>query len=47
MEDAFRFSDAWGPSRIIHIHRPSLGLKAILVVDNTACGPAIGASRLV
>jgi glutamate dehydrogenase (NAD(P)+) len=46
MEDAFRFSDAWGPSRIIHIHRPSLGLKAILVVDNTACGPAIGGVRM-
>lgn len=46
MEGAFRFSDAWGPSRIIHIHRPSLGLKAILVVDNTACGTAIGGVRM-
>jgi glutamate dehydrogenase (NAD(P)+) len=46
MEDTFRFSDAFGPSRIIHIFRPSLGLKAIVVVDNTACGPAIGGARM-
>ena len=46
MEDTFRFSDAFGPSRIIHIYRPGLGLKAIVVVDNTACGPAIGGARM-
>ncbi len=42
----FRFSDEWGPSRIIQIYRPSPGLKAILVIDNTACGPAIGGVRM-
>lgn len=46
VEDVFRFSDEWGPSRTIEIYRPSLGLKAILVVDNTACGPAIGGVRM-
>ena len=46
MDDAFRFADAYGPARIIHIHRPSVGLKAIVVVDNTACGVAIGGVRM-
>ena len=46
MDDTFRFADAFGPSRIIHIHRPSVGLKAIVVVDNTACGVAIGGVRM-
>jgi glutamate dehydrogenase (NAD(P)+) len=46
MEDMFRFADAYGPARIIHIYRPSLGLKAIVAVDNTACGPSIGGVRM-
>jgi glutamate dehydrogenase (NAD(P)+) len=46
MEDMFRFADEFGPTRIIHIHRPSLALKAIVVVDNTACGAAIGGVRM-
>ena len=46
MDDTFRFADAFGPSRIIHIHRPSVGLKAIVVVDNTSCGVAIGGVRM-
>jgi len=46
LEDAFRFADDFGPSRIIHLYRPSLKLKAIVVVDNTACGTAIGGVRM-
>ena len=46
MDDAFRFADAYGPARILHIHRASVGLKAIVVVDNTACGVAIGGVRM-
>lgn len=42
----FRFADEFGPARIIHIHRPGAGLKAIVVLDNTACGPAIGGVRM-
>lgn len=38
--------DEFGPTRIIHIHRSSLALKAIVVVDNTACGAAIGGVRM-
>ena len=33
MEDIFRFADPFGPARIVHIHVPSVGLKAIVVID--------------
>jgi glutamate dehydrogenase (NAD(P)+) len=46
MDDVFRFADEWGPLRIVHIHRPALGLKAVVAVDNVACGPAIGGVRM-
>ena len=46
MDDMFRFADDFGPARIIHIYKPSLALKAIVVIDNTACGAAIGGVRL-
>lgn len=46
MEDIFRLSDDFGPARVIHIYQPSLALKAILVIDNTACGPAVGGVRM-
>ena len=46
MEDLFRLADEFGPSRIVHIHRPSVGLKAIVTIDNTACGVAIGGIRM-
>ena len=42
----FELADEFGPSRIIHLHRPAIGLKAIVAVDNTACGPAIGGVRM-
>ena len=45
-EDAFRFADELGPAKITHIYEPLPGLKAILVVDNVACGPAIGGIRM-
>lgn len=45
-EPAFRFCDELGPKAILHIHKPSLGLKAILVVDNVAAGPSIGGVRM-
>ena len=45
-ESAFRFADELGPAKITHIYEPLPGLKAILVVDNVACGPAIGGIRM-
>lgn len=46
MEDAFRFADDLGPAKIIQIHEPLSGLKAVLVVDNVAAGPSIGGVRM-
>ena len=46
MQEVFSIVDGLGPEKVIHIHQPSLGLKAIVVVDNTAAGPAIGGTRM-
>ncbi len=46
MADAFRFTDEFGPSKIVHINESSSGLKAIVVVDNIAAGPSIGGVRM-
>ena len=46
MESEFRFADAMGPAKIVHLHTPSVGLKAIVVIDNVARGPAIGGVRM-
>ena len=39
-------SDEFGPEKILLIREPKVGLEAILVVDNTAAGPAIGGIRM-
>jgi glutamate dehydrogenase/leucine dehydrogenase len=44
--DVFRFADELGPLEIVHIHRPGVGLRAIIAIDNVACGPAIGGVRM-
>jgi glutamate dehydrogenase (NAD(P)+) len=46
MEEAFRFADELGPLKLVHIHRSSIALKAIVAIDNLACGPAIGGVRM-
>lgn len=46
MDDMFNFADELGPSKIIHIYEPNVGLKGILVVDNIAMGPSIGGLRI-
>ncbi len=46
VEEMFRFADELGPEKIVHIYEPRVGLKAIVVVDNTAAGPAIGGTRM-
>lgn len=46
MDDLFRFSDELGPLKIVHINRPRARLKAIVVVDNVACGHSIGGVRM-
>ncbi len=46
MQDIFGFADELGPLKLVHIHRPSTGLKAVVAIDNIACGPAIGGVRM-
>ena len=45
-DKTFRFCDDLGPKAIFYIHEPRVDLKAILVVDNVAAGPAIGGVRM-
>ena len=46
MDDVFKFADALGPAKIIHIYDATTGLKAVVAVDNVACGPSIGGIRM-
>ncbi len=40
------FFDEIGPERVEELYFPHLGLRAIVVVDNTALGPAVGGVRV-
>ncbi len=44
--DYGHFCDEIGPIKVVHIYDPASGLKAIVVIDNVACGPAIGGVRM-
>jgi glutamate dehydrogenase (NAD(P)+)/glutamate dehydrogenase (NADP+) len=41
------FCDDLGPAKVVHLYDPDTGLRAIVVIDNTARGPAIGGVRMV
>ncbi|MCA8929833.1 MAG: Glu/Leu/Phe/Val dehydrogenase [Alphaproteobacteria bacterium] len=43
---AFAFTDDLGPEKVVELYDAGVGLKAIVVVDNTAAGPAIGGTRM-
>ena len=38
--------DDLGPAKVLLLSEPRVGLDAIVVVDNVACGPAIGGVRM-
>jgi glutamate dehydrogenase (NAD(P)+) len=44
--DLFSFCDEFGPAKIVHICVRSIGLRAIVVIDNVLAGPAIGGTRM-
>jgi glutamate dehydrogenase (NAD(P)+) len=46
VENLFELTCDLGPWKIIHICEPSVDLHAVLVIDNVACGPAIGGIRM-
>ncbi len=41
-----KYTDEYGPEKIVYIHEPRCGLKGIVVIDNTAAGPGIGGIRM-
>ena len=46
MSEVFGQADELGPARVIQVQDLSLDLKAVLVLDNVAHGPAIGGLRI-
>jgi glutamate dehydrogenase/leucine dehydrogenase len=38
--------DELGPDMVVLLREPRVGLEAVVVVDNVACGPAIGGVRM-
>jgi glutamate dehydrogenase (NAD(P)+) len=44
--DPLAFGDDIGPEKVVYLRTPSVGLRAIVVIDNTAAGPAIGGTRM-
>ena len=46
MSQVFGQADELGPARVIQVQDLSLDLKAVLVLDNVAHGPAIGGLRI-
>ncbi|NJD75871.1 MAG: Glu/Leu/Phe/Val dehydrogenase [Candidatus Methanoperedens sp.] len=45
-EELFKYTDEVGPEKIIHIYEPRTRMRAIVVIDNVAAGPAIGGVRM-
>lgn len=41
------FVDEWGPEKILHVYDPEVGMKGVLVIDNTALGPGKGGIRML
>lgn len=40
------YCDDLGPVKIVHLYDPACGLRGMVVVDNVACGPAMGGVRM-
>lgn len=41
-----KFGDEWGPEKILEVYEPSVGLKAVTILDNLTLGPAKGGIRM-
>jgi len=46
MSSIEKFSDQWGPEKIIKVYHHNTGMHGILVIDNTALGPGKGGIRM-
>ena len=45
-ENVFEFVDELGPEKIVFLYEPRTRMKAVVVVDNVAAGPAMGGVRM-
>ncbi|HLB69658.1 MAG: Glu/Leu/Phe/Val dehydrogenase [Candidatus Methanoperedens sp.] len=45
-EAVFEQADEIGPEKIVYLYEPKTRMKAIVVIDNVAAGPAIGGVRM-
>jgi len=41
------FTDEWGPEKILHVYDAKVGMKGVLVIDNTTLGPGKGGIRML
>ncbi len=46
MPNFFDMTDDLGPEKVVHLCNPAAGLRAIIVIDNTAIGPSVGGVRM-
>lgn len=44
--DVFSLMDEWGPEKVVAVSDPKLGMKGVLVIDNTARGMGKGGTRM-
>jgi len=40
------FLDRWGPENVIQVYDPEIGMRGVLVIDNTCLGPGKGGIRI-
>ncbi len=45
--DHFGLADDWGPEKVVTVVEPRCGLEGIVVIDNSAAGPAMGGIRML
>jgi len=45
-DEVFKYADELGPEKVLYVYDPKVKLRGVLVVDNTAIGPAIGGVRM-
>ena len=46
MTEIFDMADDFGPEKVVYISNAAAGLRAIVVIDNTAIGPSLGGVRM-
>lgn len=46
MSEVHEILDEWGPEKILQVYNPKIGMRGILVIDNTVLGPGKGGIRM-